>query len=268
MSRSRVSDLRVQATVGQVAPIRGDRQVCGIAAASQLFDLNGRCSGAVRRRHVATTDPQAKAYHDAAVGHCRQCKQDQPSVTRTPCPDWPHPSCLAPTSRPSRSPKLPVPSRGRRPGRGPQRKRASGIFSKAAQEDPLEGSEGHRCRSLDSSGGFFLQNRVHRLDRRVPSERPASPKASRRARYRREKMSERSSTGVCPWTCSGDMYPAVPRTAARFGSSRMLSCRQARSPSPVSGPKLGQAEVQEFTRPAVVTKRFAGFRSRWTIPLS
>ena len=77
------------------------------------------------------------------------------------------------------------------------------------------------------------------------------------------KMSERWSI-VWPRTCSGDMYPTVPRTTP--GS---VAVNRLNSPVP-SGDSVSFASPKSriFARSSVVTKMFAGFKSRWRIPFS
>ena len=78
-----------------------------------------------------------------------------------------------------------------------------------------------------------------------------------------EKMSVRGSIGA-PVTCSGDMYPAVPRTPEVLSSVVSSS-----GPAPGSlSRSLARPKSSSFTRPSRVTNAFSGFTSRWTIPFS
>ena len=78
-------------------------------------------------------------------------------------------------------------------------------------------------------------------------------------------MSDRASAGS-PLTCSGAMYPTVPRRVPAsvafaivgdFVSSPAATARCFASP-----------KSRIFARPSFVRTTFSGLRSRWTIPLS
>ena len=84
-------------------------------------------------------------------------------------------------------------------------------------------------------------------------------------------MSARLSTGL-PRACSGDMYAAVPRMrpAAVPVCARVGDCERSpldRPPGPSPAHALARPKSRTLTVPSGVTLMFAGFRSRWTMPL-
>jgi len=69
-----------------------------------------------------------------------------------------------------------------------------------------------------------------------------------------------------PRTCSGDMYPAVPRTRPAPVTSARVGALAASSSVAVCSVSLASPKSSTFAYPSEETMMFPGLRSRWTIP--
>ena len=137
-----------------------------------------------------------------------------------------------------------------------------GLLLQAVAQNPLDrGSE--PARRLRELRRVLLRDRGHRLGRRVAAEGPFARRASRRRSSRGKRCPSagpRASRAPARATCSPPSpspYP-VPSPSASATAS----------PSAAADAALARPKSRIFTRPSDVTKRFSGFRSRWTIPFS
>ena len=111
---------------------------------------------------------------------------------------------------------------------------------------------------------LLLQDRVQRLDRRVPVERPAARQHLVEHRPEREDVGA-VVRGLAPrllrrHVADRPQHHARPRVPRQGGRSRVLAlATTACSARPKS---------RILTTPSFVTNRFSGFRSRWTTALS
>ncbi len=79
-------------------------------------------------------------------------------------------------------------------------------------------------------------------------------------------MSERASTGF-PRTCSGDMYPTVPRTTPSPVCRAVSVGAFGRSPSEAGlSVSFASPKSRILAYPSVEIMMFAGLRSLWMIP--
>ena len=98
------------------------------------------------------------------------------------------------------------------------------------------------------------QHRAQYVRRSIHLRMHVSPESSSYNTAPKLKISERASS-VFPCTCSGDIYGAVPTTVtfARSGHVSVVTT-------------FAMPKSSSFARPSVVTRTFAGFRSRCRRP--
>ena len=142
-------------------------------------------------------------------------------------------------------------------------KRFRGSFSRQRPMTAAR-SSGRSARTRPTGGG--VSRRI--ADASSAEEPPAKGRVPDAISYRTipsEKRSVLASSGR-PETCSGDMYGTVPITAPASESPAV-----AVASSLPDGPEsvlFARPKSRSFTRPPDVSRTFAGFRSRWTIPFS
>ena len=168
---------------------------------------------------------------------------------------------LARPRGPSRS--FPRAPRGRTRGRRADWKRSAGFFSRQCRTS-RSSSDGIFAPETSGSGGssFRIAFIVSIAESPLNARRPVS--ISKRT-HPNAKMSDRASAG-CPLTCSGAMYPTVPRSVP--GSVALASVGDFVSSPAAIARCLARPKSRIFARPSFVRTTFSGLRSRWTMPLS
>ena len=143
--------------------------------------------------------------------------------------------------------------------------RSSG--SLARQRDTSRSRAGGVSGMSCSSGfGVVASTDAMTLDAVLPSN-ARCPVSSSYSTQPNAKMSVRASTSR-PSICSGAMYCGVPTTVWAPVSAATVACSAEEScgerPLP-DAPSFARPKSSSFT-PCLVSRMFAGFRSRWTIP--
>ena len=111
----------------------------------------------------------------------------------------------------------------------------------------------------EGAGSFRIAAIVSAVLLRWNSRRPESISCSTQPSA---KMSDRAS-GTSPCTCSGDMYPRVPRIDPGSVGYERVTASALPSSADVC---LARPKSRILMRSSAVTKMFSGLRSRWTTP--